>query len=237
MAETISKAYLIHRNDYEMFDEIIGIINEHGNIFSLLALGVKKILSKNSRNLFFGCLAEFEFFASRDIDNKIGKLKKVTLLENNIDISSRVPLILVSKLIYDLRLKGKKIFLWLSETVDLIKQFDVSFDNLIIIKILLGTFKHLGVKICLDKCSCCNSKNIYSFSQKNFGFVCFNHFDKQYDIKYEAEIIKILYFFNNKKNFQDVKFSFLNLTVVIRLLVDYLNEMSGIDVFKSINLI
>ncbi|MDE5949456.1 MAG: hypothetical protein K2G54_01095, partial [Malacoplasma sp.] len=94
MAETITNGFLIFRKDYEMFDETLGFINEYGNIFSVLALGTRKILSKNSRNLFFGCLSEFSFFASRDIDFKMGKLKKVIILENNINISSRSPLIL-----------------------------------------------------------------------------------------------------------------------------------------------
>ena len=52
MSEIITKGYLIARNDYQMFDEIITFINEFGNKFVCLAQGSKKIEShkKFSKN-------------------------------------------------------------------------------------------------------------------------------------------------------------------------------------------
>lgn len=235
MAEIITKAYLINRKDYELFDEIITFINEYGNIFTVLALGVKKILSKNSRNLFYGCLSEFEFFSSRDIDNKIGKLKKVLILENNIDISNRFPLILLNKAIYVCKLKGTNVFEYLSYIVLLLKNVEEKFDNKIVLKILAKLTSFLGIKPILNRCSCCSSKDIYTFSFVNNGFVCKNHFDIKNDTKYDNEIIKIIYlsFYGNK--FIDKEFNEFYIKVVSRIYIDYILDKSGVNLYFITN--
>ena len=79
MAETIVNGYIVNRVDYDVFDEIITFIADTGNVFTVLARGVKKILSKNAKALFYGSLVQIEFFPSRKVDG-IGKLKKIHLL-------------------------------------------------------------------------------------------------------------------------------------------------------------
>lgn len=232
MAETITKGYLIYRKDYELFDEIISFINQHGNIFSTIALGVKKILSKNSRNLFYGCLTEFIFFASRDIDNKIGKLKKVILLENNINLSTRMPLFLFNYIIFKNKLKGKHIFEQIKKLILILKEYDESFDSSIALYILIKSTKYLGIKLNLDTCAFCDSKLIYSFSFENNGFVCKKHFDGIYDYKVFDEVIKIIYLAKQKLFHLVSNFDNKYLQIAIRILIDYINQKTGINLYS-----
>lgn len=230
MSETITKAYLIYRKDYELFDEIIGFINEYGNIFTTIALGTRKILSKNSRNLFYGCLSEFSFFASRDIDNKIGKLKKVVLLENKIDISSRTPLLVINEIIYKNKIKGEDTFKLLSKLCDTLNQYDYKYDEVIIINLLIKSCKLLGIKINLDSCSSCESKQIYSFSFGDFGFVCKKHFNQNY--KFSSNNIKLIYY-AYKCDFKMANtFGEIEKKSVTRTFVDFINLNAGFNLYN-----
>lgn len=230
MAETISKGYLIYRQDYELFDEIIAFINEYGNIFTLIALGTKKILSKNSRNLFYGCLSEFSFFASRDIDNKMGKLKKVVLLENKLNLSTRVPLILLNHIIYKNRIKGEDSFGTISRISFLLEKYDFNYDEVLIIDILITSCKLLGIEIMLENCSICFSKQIYSFSYDDFGFVCKKHFNQNY--KVNSSSIKLIYYVYKKYYKQANQFDNVVKKSVIRMLVDFINLKAGFNLYN-----
>jgi recombinational DNA repair protein (RecF pathway) len=79
MGLTIAKGYLLARTPYRIFDEIITILTSNGARIALLALGTRKLQSKNARNLFFGHLLEFSFFAART-SKKVSKLKSVHTL-------------------------------------------------------------------------------------------------------------------------------------------------------------
>lgn len=232
MAEVITKGYLINRDDYELFDEIISFINEYGIIFSVLALGVKKILSKNSRNLFYGCLSEFEIFSSRDVDNKIGKLKKVNLIENNISISFRKPLLLANRFIFINKLKTKKAFLLIKEISNLLLKLNEEYDDILIIYVLILNARLLGLKLELNSCSICNSKKIKSFSNYKSGFVCKKHFDELGEIEYDKNIIELLYLVNNSKFEQAKKINNYWITISIRILMDYIKELAGVNSYK-----
>lgn len=80
MSQVITKGYLIAREDYQTFDEIITFINEFGNKFVCLAQGTKKIQSHNARNMELGNFCEFQFFHARN-ENKVSKLMKIYALE------------------------------------------------------------------------------------------------------------------------------------------------------------
>ncbi len=77
MGEVITKGYLIHRADYDVFDEVITIINEHNLKFTCFAQGTKKINSKNARHLDYGNYLELDFFYS---PNNLSKFKKATII-------------------------------------------------------------------------------------------------------------------------------------------------------------
>ncbi|BAC44131.1 DNA repair protein RecO [Malacoplasma penetrans] len=230
MSEIKTNGFLIHRQDFQLFDEVLAFINEHGNIFSVIALGTKKILSKNARNLFYGCLSEFMFFASRDIENKLGKLKKVVLLENNIDISTRTPLLLLNAIIYKNKIKGISVFEEVKNLGRILKEFGKEFDNILIINILIKMSKYLGIKLNLNGCSHCNSKNIYSFSNDDFGFVCKDHY--QSDYKISASAIELLYLVNKNKFNSAIKYEQIYQKISLRILTDYINYHSGFNLYN-----
>ncbi|MDE6082409.1 MAG: hypothetical protein K2F52_00855, partial [Malacoplasma sp.] len=227
MAETITNGFLIFRKDYEMFDEILGFINEHGNIFSVLALGTRKILSKNSRNLFFGCLSEFSFFSSRDIDFKMGKLKKVVILENNISITNRSPLILFNNIIYKSKIKGIPVFNELKKLVQNLVSFKKEYDDVLIIYLLFKVCKFLGIKLNLNSCTKCDSRVIFSFSNDNFGFVCKKHCFENYKILNKG--LEILYLCSLKKFLVANNYEKNIKKIAVRILVDYINYHAGIN--------
>lgn len=232
MSEVITKAYLLNRLDYDTFDEIISFINEHGNIFSVLALGVKKILSKNSRNLFYGCLSEFEFFSSRDINNKLGKLKKVSIIENNIHLSYRKPLLLLNQIIYIAKIVGKNSFNLINKIVELLKEYNSDYDDEICLLILIESTKLLGININLKKCSICGSKKIYSLSKDDRGFVCKDHFSEKYIEKRDSNFIKYVYLVS-EWNFDNILCFSKNIKKSsLRFFVDYINDYCGIDLYR-----
>lgn len=232
MAFVITNGYLVNRSDYLTFDEIITFINEHGNLFTNLALGTKKILSKNSRNMFYGCLSEFEFFCSKDIENRIGKLKKITLLENNIINSDRIPLIIFNKIIFNYKLKGKKIFLKLKNLIENLFKYNSSFDNVLIINLLLFIIEELGSKFTVDKCVFCENKKIFSLSFLNNGFVCKIHFNSKRDIKYFRQIIEIFYFCEKQNFLQTKKYEEIFKKSCIKILKKYLLENLGVNLLS-----
>jgi recombinational DNA repair protein (RecF pathway) len=80
MSEKIIKGYLIKKNKYRSFDQIIQFLDTNGNKITCLSLGSLKVSSKNGMNLFIGSLIEFIIFQSR-LPEKISKLKKCHIIE------------------------------------------------------------------------------------------------------------------------------------------------------------
>jgi DNA repair protein RecO (recombination protein O) len=81
MAETIYRGYIIHKQPYQVFDEIVTFLIANGRKITCLSMGSRKIISKNARHLFLGSYVEFEFFQSRHED-KLSRLKKVTTIKS-----------------------------------------------------------------------------------------------------------------------------------------------------------
>jgi recombinational DNA repair protein (RecF pathway) len=73
---SISKAILIKEFDFKDNDKILHFLKSDNNKITIFAPGVRKINSKNSRNIFIGHNSEIEYFFSPD---KMSRLKKVTL--------------------------------------------------------------------------------------------------------------------------------------------------------------
>jgi recombinational DNA repair protein (RecF pathway) len=82
MSENIVKGYIIDRRIYKSFDEILLVLIADGQRLPMLALGTKKINSKNARNLHYGSLIEFIIFQSRTV-GKMSKLRTATILKEN----------------------------------------------------------------------------------------------------------------------------------------------------------
>lgn len=224
MAEIITKGYLINREDYDFFDEIITFINEFGNLFTCIALGVKKINSKNARNMFFGSLCEFEFFCARDT-LKVGKLKKVKLLEpNNINLNLNPSILFLNECLYLSKLNGKKIYYFYKEIISLINK---SIDNeSIILYIILNFIKFSGIRLWLDSCSICKSTKVSNFSEENYGFVC-KKCDYNNELKIDVESLKFIYLVFKKKFSLTKEFSYQTKMIAIKLMLYFYRNNGG----------
>lgn len=230
MAETITKGFIINRIDSETFDEIITFISETGNRFTVLAKGVKKILSKNARSLFFGCLVEVEFFATRKIEG-IGKLKRIHLVEpNDLNLNLNKSLMLLNALAYKGKLDGNRFYKFYVDTLNLIKQ-DIN-QNSLNVYILIKICSFFGIKIFLDHCAYCSSKKIKDFSIEDYGFVCPRHYTDGLSVL--KNTIKILYLANNKMFSELEGFSESDKVIAAKIINSYLNEYSGINFINNL---
>ena len=79
MAENVITGFIINISDYEIYDQILTLLLPNNLKLTLIALGTKKILSKNARNISLLNQVEAEVFLARNI-NKISKLKKIISL-------------------------------------------------------------------------------------------------------------------------------------------------------------
>lgn len=230
MAETIVNGYIVNRVDYDVFDEIITFIADTGNVFTVLARGVKKILSKNAKALFYGSLVQIEFFPSRKVEG-IGKLKKIHLLEkNSFELNNKKSLFILNSLVFISKLNGDNFFTFFRKTIDLIKSEND--DNSLILFILISASKFLGLRINLESCSFCKSRKIKDFSFVDFGFVCSQH--SYSGLNVNKNTIKLIYLANVKKF--DAMRNFLNFDklTACKIINGFIHEHSGISFLKKL---
>lgn len=230
MSEIISKGYLINRSDYGFFDEIITFINEYGNIFTCIALGVKKIKSKNARNLIFGKQIEFEFFLARNSD-KVNKLKRAKLLENKFDIEfTNNVLLFLNSALFKSKINGENVYKFYESILVMIESKKYQ-DELIIIYILINLIRFSGIKMNLNECAICKNKKIANFSEKDFGFICVQC-NNEHEIKIDIDVIKILFLINNKMFEKANQFTKNKYIYTIKLLIYFYTNNGGPNLFS-----
>lgn len=230
MSFTIVEGYLLSRNDFEIFDEIISFIASSGNIFTCIAKGTRKISSKNSRNLVFGDLLEFEFFSSRSID-KVSKLMRVKIKQKNNNISwNNYALIYLNEVILKLKISGKKLFEYYKHLLMEISNFNNEYD--MIVTALIFLIQYSGIKIILNKCAICGSKKINNFSNIANGFVC-PKCDNSY-FKIELDVILFLYnaSINNLK--MNNEFKLESKKIALKILLNYIYEKNGVNLYPLV---
>ncbi len=191
MSHVITKGYLINRQEYNVFDEIITIINEHNLKFTIYCSGIKKINSKNARNLDYGNYTEFEFFYSA---NNLSKLKKaLTINEMNVENKNKASLSLLNE--YYFKNEFKKEFKFYQNCI-LCMNMNLN-DYLLMLYIMVHFLKINGLKIAFNSCNDCGVIN--DWLNINFD-TCFSYCDNCFKPKYKISknIYKLLCdLFNN----------------------------------------
>lgn len=233
MSLTITKGYLINIQDYGSFDEIITFINEYGNRFSCLALGVKKITSKNARSLILGNYNEFEFFQSR-YENKISKLKKSTLINQvNWEMLSKNSFNTLNEICYKTNFFSKKVYQYYLENIEFISK-NMN-DQIALIKILIDYIKISGIKLQTNHCVICGSNKIKTFSLTELGFICSNCFNNKNHYVYSLGLLKLIYFsFNSFEINEIIKYSdYFNQLIII--LKNIISEQEGLFLETLLN--
>lgn len=234
MSLVITKGYLIKREDYDTFDEIITIINEFGNKFTCFSSGSRKINSKNSRNLNYGDYIEFEFFYS---ENKLSKLKKSTAINriNNI-VDGKWSLELLNDIFFKLDLEGVNFFLFYQKVLFyIIKNIN---DYLLYFYILIFFLKHFKIAIDFSKCFICLiNKNINSIDIEECAIVCKTCFDIKKHKLISIPTLKLWFLLQNEINYNLFEISNYNIKELkknIIIIINILYKKTGlyIDMLK-----
>lgn len=232
----ITKGYLIKRQDYGDFDEIITFINEHGIIFNCFSAGSRKITSKNARNLDYGNYCEFEFFHATN--EKLSRLKKVTTISYlNNDNRLSFSLMLISDYLYKCKEGNKRLF-ELYQKVILFLLNDIN-DYLIMLYICIKFYSILGTTINFKRCVYCGSmRNIKTINLTKYGGVCKICYKNNENI-YDLEILKLWFEIQNNNDFIFSKEEYIDITklrIVIRNIMNFIYENHGIytDLLKEI---
>ena len=191
MSEIITKGYLIARNDYQMFDEIITFINEFGNKFVCLAQGTKKIESHNARHMQLGNYCEFQFFLARNED-KVSKLMKINALEKVEWPNFRQSLItlnsLTEQLVYP-NVNNYKFYVKMRPyAID--KTFNDAKAELIVLR---NYCKLTGIDLHVNDCVICHNHHIKTISFQKHGLLCGQCFDQLGGHEFSLEFSKLVY--------------------------------------------
>jgi DNA repair protein RecO (recombination protein O) len=225
MSETILNGYLISKNDFQVFDEIITFITPNNEKISCISLGSKKIESKNGRNLFLGNLNEFQIFRSRSSD-KLSKLKKTISIEQiDFSLQNNACFILLNECINLTPPNTNSLFDFYKSNLNRIKENKYSSHELILI-ILMKYIKLLGINLEVNCCVVCGSKKIKTISFNKHGMlcpICITNKDKIYDLK----ISKLIHFLFNEK-FDELNKYKEYFLLTIDLLKIFIQDNSGI---------
>lgn len=206
MAEIITRGYLVARQDYDIFDEILTFINEYGNRFIMFAPGTKRITSKNARALFFGNFLEIQFFYARN-DTKLSKLKKVISLDQiNYKYENTYSMLILSELmtkVVSFNVEFYQFYQLILEYI-ILEYNDYYISCFLLVKFLIMN----GVNFNFQACVHCNSsKNIKTFSLADHGLICVNCESKIINkIDYEPKALQLwqkLYFATQIKKGED----------------------------------
>ena len=176
------KGIVIKEIDYKDTSKIIEIISLDG-IYSLVAKGAKRIKSPLFSGTNFLRYGEFCFYEK---DN-ISTLKSVSLINNFknilkdiVKISASTYLISLCTQVYKQH-PVKQIFELLLIGLE---KIDEGINVLGIVNIIeIKLLKYLGLKLHLDSCVVCGSKNISYISIDYSGFLCSNCTNGKMDIK------------------------------------------------------
>lgn len=227
MAETVFQALVIDIHDFQVYDQIITVLLPSNLKYTLIALGTKKILSKNARHLSLLNEVEIEAFLSNDI-HKISKLKKVISLSN-----------------FSWELFKKKfirLFLrYVNEASELNRNFYTLFfqliflndenieDEIILCILKKNIFLDLGLNFNFTSCGICNSKHVSIISIENSSLICKNCNDYKEKI-YPIWFLKNFYYFfydPNKISFDDEKQKKIFFDTLSKILSELIEKHGG----------
>lgn len=191
MAEIITKGYVIAKNDFQVFDEIITFINEFGNKFVCLAQGTKRITSHNARRLQLGNYCEFQFFLARNED-KVSKLLRASLIKEVKWPNFRQSLITLNDLVNQLIYPDVRNYQFYEKM--LAYAIDESIDDAKAELIVLRNYcKLTGIDLHVNDCVLCHNHHIKTISFEHGGLLCGQCFAEANIHEFSLEFSKLVY--------------------------------------------
>ncbi|MBQ5543975.1 MAG: hypothetical protein IIT97_03520 [Mycoplasmataceae bacterium] len=221
MAENVITGFIINISDYEIYDQILTLLLPNNLKLTLIALGTKKILSKNARNISLLNQVEAEVFLARNI-NKISKLKKIISLYNFSweDLTNKIFKIFLNYVNYQKDLKED----FYSLLIYLINHKDEEYQ-ILLSKLLKLIFIDLGLKFYFNDCINCHNKFITIISIEYASLICSNCNDYK-EKSYPLWFIKDFFYFfydEDKLIFNDNKqkdWFYISLNLILIALID-----------------
>lgn len=226
MAELILNGYLINRLDYQTFDEVLTFLGEDNKKYVCLSLGSRKIESKNSRNLFYGCKTEFQLLESRT-EGKMSKFKKSVLLEEPVfEYEADRRLIVLNDVISNINNLSFNTYEFYTNKLRIIKDNSLDTDSFILI-ILKEFCDAIGITLDVNRCTRCGSHILKTVSFKHLGMLC-NICTKELFVKpFEVRFNKLIYLlFNNK--FDEIHHYYDLFPYAIKNLKQFVFDTAGI---------
>lgn len=236
------QAIILHKSDFQEFDQIIKILTKEKGILTVFCPGVQKITSKNKYNLHLFSVSYFELFLARS-QGKISRLKRATseLIFESVYQDSEILLV---------ALYFNQLFLTIFDVAQLY-DYNFYFDLLITILSKLNDKKNLKKIFCfytyfllpilgiawnLNNCNRCQkNENIITFNFEESSFICQNC------IKSTEKLLKLSLsksiFHLSKLNFSDLeewKIEDNDLYYLVKIMIYILKEKAGISL-KSLN--
>ena len=219
MAENVVTGFIINILDYEVYDQIITLLLPSNLKLNLIALGTKKILSKNARNISLLNLVEAEVFLARSI-NKIISLYTF----NWHDLTNNIFKIFLNYINYQKELKED----FYNLLIYLINHKDEE-DRVLLSKLLKLIFIDLGLKFNFNDCINCHNKFVTIISIQYASLICnnCNNFrEKNYPLWFMKDFF---YFFHdeNKLTFIDKKQAEWYYQALNQILIELIDKHGG----------
>ena len=199
MALTISNCYIIKLTDYMLFDQVVSFLTENGQRHHVLALGVKKIMSKNGRNLQVGNYNQIEFFQARE-HGKVGKLKK-TVVINPIpwELHEYVSFNLVNEYVNKTVHISRKTFFLYQATINIILKKETK-DWFLTATLLIQLLKVNGIYFNYNECNLCHKQHINALDKNLLYGYCSdcNHSSIASKFKVDPNILDMINYISKK---------------------------------------
>lgn len=173
MSLKVFKGIVIKEIDYLNDNKIFTIMTD-SSLITFLALGVKKITSKNGVALQLGNFIEVEIFQAR-LKDKVSKLKKATIIKQPPLFISDTAKVLLEIIKWMQKLSDYSLELF-NSYIEALNLFGENYNHQLKTYILFRIVWALGLKPVLNCCVECKRKdNIVDFSLSKGGFLCFLH--------------------------------------------------------------
>lgn len=175
----INKAsgFVIRKMDFSANDEIVTILTSD-DIFTFVALGTRKLKSKNRVALQIGNCIEIDFFKAR-LTNKLSKLKKaVTLIQPPLLTSNNAETIFeIYRLISRMKVPSAIVF---NALIDCYSYFGADYNDYIKTFIYFAYLDSIGLYPVNNMCvECGRPDRINDFEFYKGGFLCVLHSEGQ----------------------------------------------------------
>lgn len=167
--------------DFQDYDKIITILTPD-SLLSFIALGVRKIDSKNRVALQLGNVIEIEYFKAR-LTNKLSKLKTATLIKQPPLKQADTALVWLEIIKYLQKMKhGSEVVF--KSILEAYPFFGEEFNHFAKTYIAFAMLDELGLKPNMNSCVECNRRDrIQGFDLHKGGFLCALHVSEELSLE------------------------------------------------------